>query len=469
MEIHSSAGASVYGTSIVGVESAWSDLRALVGAENMRAATEADRVDGGLPRMVIEPGNADEVAAALKIATGAGLKVIPRGGGSKMGWGNLLRNGESRNSEIRSSEWGSGELILSTRRLSRVLEHAWGDMTATVEAGCTFQQFQQTLAEHGQRLALDPLWPAQSTIGGILATNDSGALRVRFGSLRDLIIGITLALPDGTLAKSGGKVVKNVAGYDLPKLATGSLGTLGIITQAIFRLHPMPRETRSLSFAISSFASGTESFDSRSSDNQRMNALLLAIQDCDMVPTGVQVRAGSSLTPEFDIRFEGTGTGCEAQIEQTLRITAGARRIDSPADVWNAGSSLMPVLSSGTEPSVVGKFSLLPADLGQFLNLIRKISEDRQLKWRLVIQAVGVGYLRLDGCDVAALLDAIKELRKSLESRGGSFVVLRCPLEIKSKIDVWGSASDALPLMRSIKAQFDPTGVLNPGRFIGGI
>jgi glycolate oxidase FAD binding subunit len=448
METHSSARASVFGTSTVGVEAAWSDLRALAGAENLRAATGEDAVDGVLPQMVIEPGNADEVAGALKIAPGAGLKVIPRGGGSKMGWGNRLRDDERENSEL-----GSGALILSTRRLNRVLEHAWGDMTATVEAGCTFQKFQLTLAEHGQRLALDPLWPAQATIGGILATNDSGPLRVRFGSLRDLIIGITLALPDGTLAKSGGKVVKNVAGYDLPKLATGALGTLGIITQAIFRLHPVPRESRTLSFC--------------NADGAGMSALLLAIQDCEMVPTGVQVRAGSSLTPELDIRFEGTGTGCEAQIEQTLRIASGARRIDSPTDVWNARSTLM--LPIGDDPSAVCKFSLLPADLGQFLGLIRKTSEDLHLHWRLVAQAVGVGFLRLDASDVAALIDVIQAMRKSLESRGGSFVVLRCPLEIKSKIDVWGSASDALPLMRSIKAQFDPTGVLNPGRFIGGI
>src|SRR5271169_406787 len=288
METRSSSGASVAGS-----EAAWSDLRAISGVEHMRAATPEDAVDGVQPQMVIEPGSPDEIARVLKTASSAGLQVIPRGGATKMGWGNPPRG---------------SDLIISTRRLNRIVEHAWGDMTATVEAGCTLRQLQQTLAEHGQRLALDPLWPEKATMGGILATNDSGPLRIRFGSLRDLIIGITLALPDGTLAKSGGKVVKNVAGYDLPKLATGSLGTLGIITQAIFRLHPVPRETRTLSFSDS---------DGGTSDGGSMHALVLAIQDCNMVPTGVQVRAGSALTPEVDLRFEGTATGCEAQIEQS--------------------------------------------------------------------------------------------------------------------------------------------------------
>jgi len=141
------------------------------------------------------------------------------------------------------------DLVLSTQGLNRVLEHAAGDMTCTVEAGCTITALRQVLARHGQRLALDPLWPDCATVGGVLATNDSGPLRQAFGSARDLLIGVTIALPDGTLARSGGKVVKNVAGYDLPKLMVGALGTLGVITQATFRLHPLPRESGTLVFA----------------------------------------------------------------------------------------------------------------------------------------------------------------------------------------------------------------------------
>ena len=422
--------------SIADVATAWSELRAIVGAEHMRAAVPEDAVDGLLPQMVIEPGSPQETASVLETATRAGLRVIPRGGATKMDWGNPPRD---------------GELIVSTRRLNRVLEHAWGDMTATVEAGCTFTQLQQTLAEHGQRVALDPLWPDRATVGGILATNDSGSLRTRFGALRDLIIGVTLALADGTLAKSGGKVVKNVAGYDLPKLATGSLGTLGIITQAIFRLHPVPPETRSLSFSTH--------------DNAAMNGLVLKILDSTLIPTGIQVRAGNSFLPEVDLRFEGTATGCEAQIEQTSRIASGARRIESSADVWNAPATLW----SGAEPSVVCKFTLLPADLGAFCDKLTRVSERLRLSWRLVAQAAGVGKLRLEGTESAALLAAIRDLLERLESSRGSLAVLRCPLEVKRKGDVWGNAGDALQLMRDIKSQFDPAGRLNPGRFIGAI
>ena len=208
-----------------------SDLKMLVGESHLRPALLADAIDGVVPENIAEPCSASELASALKISSEAGLSAIPRGSGSKIGWGNRPK---------------AANLVVSTGRLNQVLEHAWGDMTATVEAGCVFSDLQHTLARHGQRLALDPLWPERATIGGILATNDSGALRARFGSLRDLIIGINLALPDGTLAKSGGKVVKNVAGYDLAKLATGSLGTLGVITQAIFRLHPVPAHARSV-------------------------------------------------------------------------------------------------------------------------------------------------------------------------------------------------------------------------------
>jgi len=175
--------------------------RVIVSNQFVRAANASDAVAGVYPQTVVEPGDEQELAVVLKLANDEGLAVIPRGGGTKLGWGNPPKR---------------ADVVLSTTRLNRVIEHAWADLTVTVEAGCTIQNLQDALARQGQRLALDPLWPQHATVGGVLATNDSGALRLRFGALRDLIIGVTLALPDGTLAKSGCKVVQNVAGYDLP-------------------------------------------------------------------------------------------------------------------------------------------------------------------------------------------------------------------------------------------------------------
>src|SRR5947208_2316906 len=186
---------------------------------------------------IVTPASEEDLARVVAEANRRGLKVTPRGGGTKLEWGNPPER---------------VDLVLSTLGLSRVVEHAHGDMTVTAEAGCTYGALQMHVARRGQRLALDNLFPDRATLGGIMATNDSGALRVGFGSLRDLVLGVTVALPDGTLARSGGKVVKNVAGYDLPKLMVGAFGTLGVITQATFRLHPLPAATRTFEFAASS-------------------------------------------------------------------------------------------------------------------------------------------------------------------------------------------------------------------------
>ncbi len=415
---------------------AWTELASIVGAEHLRPATPADAVDGVPAQMVIEPGSAEELAQVLRCANAAGIRVVPRGGGTKLGWGNPPQR---------------VDLVLSTARLDRLLEHAWADMTATVEAGCTVENLQRTLAEHGQRLALDALWPERATIGGILATNDSGTLRVRFGALRDLIIGITLALPDGTLAKSGGKVVKNVAGYDLPKLATGSLGTLGVITQAIFRLYPLPRETRGVSFTAGSA--------------ETLGKLVLAVQDSKLAFTGMQLRAKSAGPPQLDVRFEGTAAGIEAQARLLLQLAAGATQLETPPDAWSARQALW----GGTQPACIGKFSVLPSHLSLLCGLAQRVSQPLGLTWQVVAQALGVGLLRLEGQNEQALPAAVAGLRSEVEKLKGSLVVLHCPRGIKGQLNVWGSASDAHPLMVRVKQQLDPAGTLNPGRFVGGI
>ena len=367
-----------------------------------RAGTPTDAVAGMVPTLVFEPADEQETASILKNANQDGLSVIPTGGGTKLDWGNPPHK---------------ADVLLSMRRQNRIIEHAWADLTVTVEAGCTIAQLRRTLAEHGQRLAVDPLWPERATVGGILATNDSGALRLAFGALRDLIIGVTLVLADGTIASSGGKVVKNVAGYDLPKLATGALGTLGVITRAVFRLHPLPRNSRTLTIPVE--------------DAVAMQRVVSAVLGARLAPTAMQVRPGHA-----DILLEGTVDGIAAQ--EAVIKEFGTVREGSP-EVWKAREELW-----GTAPVV--KFTMLPS----------RISAAAALFPRFVIQATGIGFGHFTG-DLHAL-------RETMEQQGGSVMILGA-----SKLDAWGNAGDALPLMRAVKAQFDPKHTLNPGRFVGGI
>jgi glycolate oxidase FAD binding subunit len=330
------------------------------------------------------------------------------------------------------------------------VEHVWADLTVTVEAGCTLQSLQKTLAQHGQRLAFDGLWPVRATIGGVVSTNDSGALRLRFGALRDLIIGVTIALPDGTLASSGGKVVKNVAGYDLPKLATGAFGTLGVITRAIFRLHPLPRAAKTFSFAAENFLA--------------MQQCILAIQDSQLAHTSLQIRCAAGELPTADILFEATDAGLAAQ-ESQLRKLLGSNYVNqSPESIWNARQDLW---TSPTNNTLVAKFSQVPTHIAKTLDSVKALGDSQKINWQIVLQATGIGMLLLEG-ESAQLSAAAEYLRADLQSRGGPLVVLRRPPDLLS-LDAWGNAGDSVPLMRNVKHQLDPKNTLNPGRFAGGI
>lgn len=415
-------------------------LAALIGADHVRAATPADAVAGVVPAWVAEPGSAEEVAAVLHWADGAGQRIAPRGAGTKGEWGNPPARLDG---------------IVSLQRLDQVLEHAWGDMTATVQAGCSVEILQATLAEHGQRLALDPLWPERATVGGILATNDSGALRVRFGSLRDLVIGVTVALPNGTLARSGGKVVKNVAGYDLPKLMTGALGTLGVITEATFRLYPLPAGERSFTISAPTVAP--------------LEALLPAIRDSTLVPTGLQLRMSNDEPPALDVRFEGVTAGLDAATDGLRGLAQGAgcgeRLSEADPQVWRA----RPALWTDAADTLICKVGVLPAQIGGLGALAAQAVAPFGGTWAVVAQAFGVGTVRLGGGDGAALLGALGSLRAAVGPQGGSVVVLYCPPALRGQFDAWGPVGDALPLMQRVKAEFDPHGILNPGRFVRGI
>jgi glycolate oxidase FAD binding subunit len=407
-------------------------LRSVIGPQNLRDATFDDVVRGVQPRFVAEPDDERQLASLLATANQERIAVVPRGGGTKLEWGNPPK---------------SAEVILSTAKMNRVIEYAWADLTVTVEAGCTLQVLQNVLAEHGQRLACDCLWPKRATVGGVLSTNDTGALRLRFGGLRDLVIGTTLALADGTLASSGGRVVKNVAGYDLSKLATGAFGTLGVITRAVFRLHPLSRIAKSLSFVTQDFKAA-----------QRH---LFSIQDSQLAHTAFQLFCTRNARPRADILFEATDAGISAQ-ELQLRKLLGPTDVEQSSETaWNARQEVF------TGSGLIAKFSTLPSKIADTLEAVEKVANSHKLYWQTVVQATGIGTARLEG-ESDRLLAAFEQLRPELESHGGSLVVLRRPTKLDS-LDAWGVAGGAVDLMRAVKKQLDAENTLNPGRFIGGI
>jgi len=433
-------------------------FRSILEPDRIREAAPSDVVSCVQPRLVISPSSEAELAEVLRVSNEAGLAVIPRGGGTKLNWGNP----PSR-----------ADLILSTTRFNRILEHAWADLTVTVEAGCTIRTLEETLARHGQRLALDPLWPERATVGGVLSTNDSGALRLRFGALRDLIIGVTIALPDGTLASSGGKVVKNVAGYDLPKLVTGALGTLGVITRAVFRLHPLPLNSRS--FSIS-----TQTVE----ETQR---LVLAIQDSKLAHTSLQSRFSDQSAPVSEVLFEGTEAGLASQAAHLRALCQPAKISDASPSVWNARQELWPPFDPANTPIAqaetfpdqvrrsepeneslaIVKLSLLPTNITDVISAVTHASKTNHLHWKALVYATGLGWLRLEG-KPNALHSALQSLRKTLEDLGGSLVVLH-RREKTPEFNAWGTPGDSVPLMKSVKSRLDPKNTLNPGRFLGGI
>jgi glycolate oxidase FAD binding subunit len=396
-------------------------LAAIVGQEHLQVAGET---------IIATPGDVKQIAQILSFANANEIAVTPAGSGTKLDWGNAVDAG----------------IRLDLRRLSALREHAWQDMTCTVEAGCTWSTMQAELARRGQMVALDPLWLERATVGGVAATNDSGAMRLKYGGLRDLIIGMTVVLADGTIAKTGGKVVKNVAGYDLHKLMTGSFGTLGVIAQVNFRLHP----AETLAHTWTAVATEPVEF----------GALLRSLLDSQLTPSSIQMRAGEKECA-LDIRIAAP---LECMSEQTACLKKICGRNDlqqSDQTVWQARQNLFEVPGA-----VVLKAAMLPSEICPVCTELRQVAARRGLGVDIVAQANGLLTIALAG-DAESAAALIDHLRAKLQPAGGSVVVLRAPAELRSRIDVWECRSNSLPLMREIKHRFDPNRILNPGRFAG--
>lgn len=414
-------------TTALALEQILAQLQSLVGPEH--ASLRENTV-------IAAPADAEQIVELLRFADANGLTVTPEGSGTKMRWGNSVES----------------TIVLSTRRLNQLREHAWQDMTCTVEAGCTWAEMQTSLAQHGQMVALDPLWPEHATVGGVIATNESGALRLKFGGLRDLIIGMTVVLADGTTAKSGGKVVKNVAGYDLHKLMTGSFGTLGVITEVNFRLHPIESNARSWTMKARNDANGSAAFATP----------LLALMDSQMTPSCVQVRAINQECA-LDIRIAGVPE-CFNEYEGRIQsIFSGFEIALADDSVWLARQQIF-----DSNCSTIAKISVVPGELCALVSELQRWALTESAGLTVAGYATGLMTVGIDSTK-DSLVKLVEHLRARVSACGGSLILLKLPETVRGALDVWGAQPNSLSLMREIKRRFDPKRVLNPGRFAGNI
>jgi glycolate oxidase FAD binding subunit len=373
---------------------------------------------------VVQPDSAQTTAAVLADAAGGGRSVRILGGGTKQDWGNPVPE---------------PAVILKTASLDRIVEHNVGDLTATVEAGVPLAVAQAKFAAEEQMLALDPPLGAddRATVGGVFATADSGPLRHRYGGPRDLIIGITVALSDGTVARAGGKVIKNVAGYDLAKLFTGSLGTLGAIVSVNVRLHPRPQ---TFSTALGASIEPAEI----AAGAQALAAAPLELESLD-----VAWREGRG---RLLARTGGAKPDARARRAAVLMREQGLEEVDVTGDdqaIW--------ARQRADQEAALVRLAARPSALPAVLGAARDCGATMVGR-----AALGTSYIELDP-------DAVVSFRQRL-SEARAAVVLDGPVQLRRRLDPWGAPKGpALELMQRIKRSFDPAGACNPGAFVEGI
>ncbi len=395
------------------------DLRAAlvdaVGAEHVSGdgVPGAEHVSGDV---AVAPGSTEEVAAVLRVATEHGATVLPVGSGRTVGWLPGPRV----------------DVELHTGRLDRVLEHSAGDLVVHVQAGALLTDIQQAVSEAGQRLALSS--PVQGvTIGGLLAADLSGPARYLYGTTRDLVIGTTSVRADGTVTHSGGKVVKNVAGYDLGKLYTGSRGTLGVITDAWFRLHPLPESTRWVLAQVGNAAA--------------VGHVVSDVRNSQTAPTAIEVGRGVTGGLTVAVQLDGVSAGIDVRADAVARMTGGA-----VTDIQPSGWGTWP------DDEVLLALSYSPASLPAVLDAVGDVA---------LTGSAGVGVLRV-GASSAQAAGVLSAARAVCAAHHGTATVLRAPAD--HGLDVWGPQDPALlALMRRVKDEFDPAHTLAPGRAVGGI
>lgn len=403
--------------------------------------TRADAVLGFQPSRVFRPTSLEEAEEALRQSAMEHLRVVFVGGGTEL--------------ELGASPIGL-DAVISTEGLGKVLEYAPLDQIVTVEAGVSLGTLQTLLKGKRQMLALDPPWAERATMGGLVATNAFGPRRTRYGSVRDLIIGVTLIRADGTRAKGGGKVVKNVAGFDLPKLMVGSLGSLGLIGTVTFRLHPLPECSSTVVFSRTSPAA--------------VGRLMAELRKGQFEASAVAA-LWSEGGLDLGCRFEGFDAGVRKQRDH---LAALARQLDFPSEVLDgsAADGFWSRQASVREaPATVRlKLATQPTDLPRAAAEVWPMVRDALQTPRAVFYpTLGLAFAGGNMRDADALASAVARARKALAPSGGHLVLHAAPAELRARTDVWGPAPSGLGLFSRVKDALDPDHRLAPGRTVGGL
>jgi len=422
--------------------------QALPGQEITVDEQQKFSVDGLLPSTVMRPNDADDAARDLHACNLAPAAVVVWGGGTQMRLGAPPRR---------------YEVAFSTERMTRLLEHQPADLTCRVEAGMRLRDLQATLRAQGQRLPLDPPHPEQATVGGMVAANTNGLSRGRYGTVRDWVIGIAVAYPTGNVARAGGKVVKNVAGYDLMKLHIGALGTLGVVAEVNFKVQARPEAEATM---LGQFEAPEPALEV---------GLKLARQY--LAPAAAIVLGGDSFSDLLPPPPAGEGRGGgPTRWTLALKLDGYAREVAAAKDL--AIGFIREAGGAAEEPEISLTFWdaardwSAPEDDGVVLRAIVPLTSTQMVvaavppDARVLAQpASGVVDVRVPA---TSAVETLSRLRVAAGG-DGQVVVAAAPAALKPALDVWGPPPPGFPIMLALKQALDPNGILNPGRFVGGI
>jgi glycolate oxidase FAD binding subunit len=402
----------------------------------VRPGAPADAFAGVAPEFVALPGSTEEAAAVLRAAAEHDLAVVPRGGGSRLGWG---------------APPSRCDLLVDMTRMDAVVEHAAGDLVARLQAGARMGDVAAVLAGAGQEIALDV--PADATAGGVVASGLAGPRRLRYGSPRDLLIGITIVRADGTIARSGGKVVKNVAGYDVGKLFAGSAGTLGLITEVTFRLHPLPAAR---AFVTAEFAASSSASDGVAAAAN--SALIASAVELSRPAPGAPLRVA--------VLLEGSADGVAARA-QGMAGLLGSVKPEAAAEVAEAAPPWWPGSEAGDGTLV--RVSFWVSALRRVLDAVDAAARGAGVSPAVAGSAgAGVLYARFGSGPADGTAGFVGALRTALALDRGGVVVLAAPAAVREALADRGGMAGRVPglsLMRAVKDQFDPGHRMSPGRF----